>query len=141
MKFLKKLFAAPTDDKVTEKCMSRVLICAVCSILLCTVCLASTTWAWYETQIISDNNRIVGGSWDVPGEPSGHSELTEPSETTGPTEITEPSEATEPTEITEPSEATEPAEITEPSEVTEPTEITEPAEATEPSEAAVDETL
>ena len=138
MKFLKKLFAVPTDDKVTEKCMSRVLICAVCSMLLCAVCLASTTWAWYETQIESNKNRIVGGQWDVPGGPSGHSVLTKSPEPTEPSESTEPTEITEPSESTEPTEITESTETTEPSESTEPVEITEPSEETELSEAAVD---
>ena len=98
MKIFEKIFAVPTDDQVTEKCMKRVMICAVCSILLCTVCLVSTTWAWYETQIISDNNKITGGQWEDPNTDRHVTfvDATEPAEETVTVELTEPVLETEP---------------------------------------------
>ena len=136
MKIFEKLFAVPTDDQVTEKCMKRVMICAVCSILLCTVCLVSTTWAWYETQIISDNNKITGGQWEDPNADRHMTfvDATEPAEETVTVECTEPVPETEPTiQETESVLETEPVIATEP--VTEETQ-----EITEPVTEAVEET-
>ena len=143
MKIFEKLFAVPTDDQVTEKCMKRVMICAVCSILLCTVCLVSTTWAWYETQIISDNNKITGGQWEDPNADRHMTfvDATEPAEETVTVEITEPVLEKEPTiQETEPVLETEPTiQETEPVIATEPvTEETQ--EITEPVTEAVEET-
>ena len=136
MKIFEKLFAVPTDDQVTEKCMKRVMICAVCSILLCTVCLVSTTWAWYETQIISDNNKITGGQWEDPNADRHMTfvDATEPAEETVTVELTEPVLETEPAiSETESVLETEPVIVTEP--VTE-----EKQEITEPVTEAVEET-
>lgn len=89
VKLLKRLFVVPADEKVTERCMTRMLICSVCSILLCVVCLASTTWAWYTTQETYEGSVIRGAQWDVP-------ETTEASEpTTGETQNTTGSEETQ----------------------------------------------
>ncbi len=99
MKFWKRLLAVPEDDKVTEKCMTRVLICSICSVLLCVVCLASTTWAWYETQETYEGSVIRGGSWQVETttETTEVTEETTVPETTGETEppVEETTEAVE----------------------------------------------
>lgn len=43
------------DDKLVRSCKLSMLIASVCTLLLCTVCLASTTWAW-----LSVDNRYEG---------------------------------------------------------------------------------
>lgn len=55
---IKDLFTVPTNQKVTEKYLYRVLISSVCSILLCMASLAGTTWAWYTVSIENEGNVI-----------------------------------------------------------------------------------
>lgn len=54
MRKLKFLFTVQEGEKVTEKTLRRVLISSVCSILLCMMCLFSTTWAWFAVSVESD---------------------------------------------------------------------------------------
>lgn len=46
MKLFRKIFAQPADDGQTRKCISRMLICCVVSLVLCLTCLLSTTYSW-----------------------------------------------------------------------------------------------
>ena len=46
MKLFRKIFAEPADDGQTRKCISRMLICCVVSLVLCLACLLSTTYSW-----------------------------------------------------------------------------------------------
>lgn len=62
---LKDLFTVPTGQKVTEKCLHRVLISSICSILLCMACLAGTTWAWFAVSIENTGNVIQIGTPEV----------------------------------------------------------------------------
>jgi len=62
---LKYLFTVPEGEKVTEKHLYRVLISSICCIVLCMVCLVSTTWAWYTTTIVSEGNVIEIGTFRV----------------------------------------------------------------------------
>ena len=55
---IKEYFTVPKGQKVTEKNLRRVLICAICSILLCMSGLAGTTWAWYVVGIENTANEI-----------------------------------------------------------------------------------
>ena len=55
---IKEYFTVPKGQKVTEKNLRRVLICSICSILLCMSCLAGTTWAWYVVGIENTANEI-----------------------------------------------------------------------------------
>lgn len=55
---IKKLFTVPDGEKVTEKALHRVLVSSICSILLCMVCLVSTTWAWFTVSIENTENVI-----------------------------------------------------------------------------------
>lgn len=55
---MKNPFTVPTNEKVTEKHLYRVLLCSVCSILLCMGCLAGTTWAWFTVSIENTGNVI-----------------------------------------------------------------------------------
>lgn len=56
---LKELFTVPVGQKVTEKALRRVLASSLCSILLCLVCLVSTTWAWFAVSIENTGNTIA----------------------------------------------------------------------------------
>lgn len=62
---LKELFIIPEGKKVTEKVFGRVLISSVCSILLCMVCLISTTWAWFTISIDNMGNEIQIGKPEI----------------------------------------------------------------------------
>lgn len=60
MKF-KELFSLPEGKRITEKCLYRVLILSVCSVLLCMGCLVGTTWAWFAVSIENTDNVIEIG--------------------------------------------------------------------------------
>ena len=55
---LRKLFSVPEGKNITEKCLYRVLVSSICSILLYMGCLAGTTWAWYVVGIENTGNVI-----------------------------------------------------------------------------------
>jgi hypothetical protein len=55
---IKELFTVPEGTKVTERIFTKVLLSSVCSILLCMVCLVSTTWAWFTVSIENQGNEI-----------------------------------------------------------------------------------
>lgn len=62
---IKNPFTVPTNENVTEKHLYRVLLCSVCSILLCMGCLAGTTWAWFTVSIENTGNVIHIGEPSV----------------------------------------------------------------------------
>jgi len=55
---IKDLFTVPTNQKVTERHLYRVLISSVCSILLCMASLAGTTWAYFTVSVENEGNVI-----------------------------------------------------------------------------------
>lgn len=55
---IKELFTVPDGTKVTERIFTKVLLSSICSILLCMVCLVSTTWAWFTVSIENQGNQI-----------------------------------------------------------------------------------
>lgn len=55
---IKELFTVPDGTKVTERIFTKVLLSSICSILLCMVCLVSTTWAWFTVSIENQGNVI-----------------------------------------------------------------------------------
>ena len=62
---LKDLFTVPTDEKVTEKGLNRVLASSICGLLLCMACLVGTTWAWFTNGVVDDGNVIQIGKPQV----------------------------------------------------------------------------
>lgn len=56
---VRDFFTVPTDKKISEKAFARVLISSICGILLCTCCLAGTTWAWFIAGVENPNNVIT----------------------------------------------------------------------------------
>jgi len=57
----KDLFMVRKGEKVTEKCLLRVLVSTICSILLCMSCLLGTTWAWFTVSVVDAGNVIQIG--------------------------------------------------------------------------------
>lgn len=55
---IKALFTVPEGVGITEKMFGRVLLSGVCGILLCMVCLAGTTWAWFTADVENTGNEI-----------------------------------------------------------------------------------
>lgn len=55
---IKEFFVVPEGTKVTEKVFGKVLLSTILSIFLCTVCLTSTTWAWFVVGIENQGNEI-----------------------------------------------------------------------------------
>ena len=64
---LKELFIIPEDQKATEQAFRRVLISTICCVMLCMVCLAGTTWAWFTVDVVNQGNeiQIASASADV----------------------------------------------------------------------------
>ena len=102
MRSIKSLFSVPNNEKVTNQHRMRVLISTVCSIVLCLSCLVSTTWAWYQATVISQNNVLTIGQWtDLTQQITEETE-----ETTVPQETTEATEETTAETTEETTEAT-----------------------------------
>ena len=56
---IRDFFTVPADKKISDKAFARVLISSICGILLCTCCLAGTTWAWFIAGVENPNNVIT----------------------------------------------------------------------------------
>lgn len=53
------------SDKLTDKAFSRLMLTSVLGILLCIACLCSATWAWFSTDVSSDQNTLSAGNFDL----------------------------------------------------------------------------
>ena len=49
-------------DKLTEKMFARLMLTSILSILLCAVCLCTTTYAWFSESVSGDHNVIKAGN-------------------------------------------------------------------------------
>ena len=47
------------NDKVSDKSLSRIILSSIAGILICGVCLASLTWAWFSSSVTSISNNIT----------------------------------------------------------------------------------
>ena len=54
-----------TNDKLTDKAFTRLMILSVLGILVCLACLCSATWAWFSGGVASDSNKLGAGSFDL----------------------------------------------------------------------------
>ena len=52
-------------DKLTDKAFSRMMLTSVLGILVCLVCLCSTTWAWFTADVSNNSNTIGTGQFDL----------------------------------------------------------------------------
>ena len=48
---IKDFFTVPENEKISDRAFTRVLISTICGILLCMICLAGTTWAWFISNV------------------------------------------------------------------------------------------
>lgn len=48
-------------DKLTDKAFLRLIITSFLAIILCLVCLCSTTWAWFADDVTSTKNPLKSG--------------------------------------------------------------------------------
>ena len=65
IRWLIKMFYNPGNEKVTEKIFLRAMISSVLGIILCTVCLAGMTWAWFSDSVTSHSSNITSASFSV----------------------------------------------------------------------------
>lgn len=65
IRWLKKMFYNTGNEKVTEKIFLRAMISSVLGIILCTVCLAGMTWAWFSDSVTSHSSNITSASFSV----------------------------------------------------------------------------
>jgi hypothetical protein len=47
-----------TNEKLTDKAFLRLIITSAIGILICLVCLCSTTWAWFSSDVTFEDNQI-----------------------------------------------------------------------------------
>ena len=48
-------------DKLTDKAFTRLFITSILGIVICLVCLCSTTWAWFDSDVSNSQNVIQSG--------------------------------------------------------------------------------
>ena len=46
------------NENLTDKAVSRLMLTSIISILVCIVCLCSTTWAWFSSTVPSESNML-----------------------------------------------------------------------------------
>ena len=64
-RLFKSLFYVPKYEKVSEKSLSRIMLSSVFGILLCGICLAGLTWAWFTGSVSSTANTITAAKFTV----------------------------------------------------------------------------
>lgn len=69
MKQAKKLFSGllyvPKHGKVSDKEFTRIMISSVLGIMICVICLAGLTWAWFSGSVTSSANNITAASFNI----------------------------------------------------------------------------
>lgn len=63
--FWSDLFYVPKYEKVSDKAFLRIMLSSVFGILLCGICLAGLTWAWFTSSISSAANTITAAKFMV----------------------------------------------------------------------------
>lgn len=64
-RFWSDLFYVPKYEKVSDKAFLRMMLSSVFGILLCGICLAGLTWAWFTSSISSTANTITAADFSV----------------------------------------------------------------------------
>ena len=59
------MFYNTGNEKVTEKIFLRAMISSVLGIILCTVCLAGMTWAWFSDSVTNRSSTITSANFSV----------------------------------------------------------------------------
>ena len=60
-----RLFYVPRYEKMTDHSLSRILLSSVMGIVLCILCLAGLTWAWFSDSVSSQSPAITAADYDV----------------------------------------------------------------------------
>ena len=58
-KWVNKLFCVAECEKVSDKLLSRIMLSAVLEILVCVICLAGLTWAWFSNSVTGTSGNIA----------------------------------------------------------------------------------
>ncbi|MBQ8425795.1 MAG: hypothetical protein IJX17_07280 [Clostridia bacterium] len=53
------------EEKITDKAFNRALIISILGILMCMVCLCSSTWAWFKDDVVNNKNVIESASYGI----------------------------------------------------------------------------
>ena len=64
-RFWSDLFYVPKYEKVSDKAFLRIMLSSVFGILICGICLAGLTWAWFTSSISSTANTITAAKFTV----------------------------------------------------------------------------
>lgn len=64
-RFWSDLFYVPKYEKVSDKAFLRMMLSSVFGILLCGICLAGLTWAWFTSSITSTANTITAADFSI----------------------------------------------------------------------------
>lgn len=62
-RFWSDLFYVPKYEKVSDKAFLRIMLSSVFGVLLCGICLAGLTWAWFTSSISSTANTITAAKF------------------------------------------------------------------------------
>lgn len=75
--FWSDLFYVPKYEKVSDKAFLRMMLSSVFGILLCGICLAGLTWAWFTSSISSAANTITAADFSVKISINGSEDLSD----------------------------------------------------------------
>lgn len=64
-KWLKSIFYNPKDTKPTDENIMRLLMPSFVGIVICMVCLAGSTWAWFTATVYTPPQTISTANFDV----------------------------------------------------------------------------
>lgn len=64
-RFWSDLFYVPKYEKVSDKAFLRIMLSSIFGILICGICLAGLTWAWFTSSITSTANTITAADFSV----------------------------------------------------------------------------
>ena len=64
-RLLNAFFYTPKHTKPTDENIPQLLLPSVVGIILCMVCLAGTTWAWFSASIKSPPQTITAANYDI----------------------------------------------------------------------------
>lgn len=64
-RWIKNLFYVPKYGKVSDQSFSRIMLSSVFGILICGMCLAGLTWAWFTSHVTSTANNITSAKFSV----------------------------------------------------------------------------
>lgn len=64
-RWLKRIFYTPRHSKPTDENIMRLLLPSFLGIVLCMVCLAGSTWAWFSASISTSPQTIEAANFDI----------------------------------------------------------------------------